>query len=43
VDIVEVNPYLDHAELTQHMAVQLLLEAIASAFPIISSEKTIND
>lgn len=32
VDIVEVNPYLDHAELTQHMATQLLLEAIASAF-----------
>jgi agmatinase len=30
VDIVEVNPYLDHAELTQHIAVQLLLEAIAS-------------
>jgi agmatinase len=30
VDIVEVNPYLDHAELTQHMAVQLLIEAIAS-------------
>lgn len=33
VDIVEVNPYLDHAELTQHIAVQLLLEAIASGFP----------
>jgi agmatinase len=30
VDIVEVNPYLDHSELTQHIAVQLLLEAIAS-------------
>lgn len=34
VDIAEVNPYLDHAELTQHIAVQLLLEAIASGFPI---------
>lgn len=33
VDIVEVNPYLDHAELTQHIAVQLFLEAIASGFP----------
>lgn len=32
VDLVEVNPYLDHSELTQHIAVQLLLEAIASAF-----------
>ncbi|MGH9616465.1 MAG: arginase family protein [Acidobacteriaceae bacterium] len=32
-DIVEVNPYLDHAELTQHISVQLLLEAIASGFP----------
>lgn len=31
-DVVEVNPYLDHAELTQHIAVQLLLEAIASGF-----------
>lgn len=29
--IVEVNPYLDHAELTQHISVQLLLEA--SGFP----------
>jgi agmatinase len=29
-DVVEVNPYLDHAELTQHMAVQLLIETIAS-------------
>lgn len=37
VDIVEVNPYLDHAELTQYIAVQLLLEAIASGFPIISA------
>ena len=35
VDIVEVNPYLDHAELTQHIAVQLLLEAIASGFPVV--------
>ena len=34
VDIVEVNPYLDHAELTQHISVQLLLEAVASGFPI---------
>lgn len=34
VDVVEVNPYLDHAELTQHIAVQLLLEAIASGFPV---------
>lgn len=42
VDIVEVNPYLDHAELTQHIAVQLLLEAIASAFQVPSSE-TPND
>jgi agmatinase len=33
VDIVEVNPYLDHAELTQHISVQLFLEAIASGFP----------
>ena len=33
VDIVEINPYLDHAELTQHISVQLLLEAIASGFP----------
>lgn len=33
VDLVEVNPYLDHAELTQHISVQLLLEAIASGFP----------
>jgi agmatinase len=28
----EVNPYLDHAELTQHIGVQLLLEAIGSRF-----------
>ncbi|MFZ0664076.1 MAG: arginase family protein [Acidobacteriaceae bacterium] len=33
-DVVEVNPYLDHAELTQHVAVQLLLETIATGFPI---------
>jgi agmatinase len=32
LDLVEVNPYLDHAELTQHMAAQLLLEAVATAF-----------
>jgi agmatinase len=41
VDIVEVNPYLDHAELTQHIAVQLLLEAVASGLPhhlVIQSE-----
>jgi agmatinase len=31
-DIVEVNPYLDHAELTQHISVQLLLESIAAGF-----------
>ena len=30
-DIVEVNPYLDHAELTQHIAVQLLIETLASS------------
>jgi len=33
VDVVEVNPYLDHSELTAHMATQILLEAIASGFP----------
>jgi agmatinase len=33
LDIVEVNPYLDHAELTQHIAVQLLIEALASGIP----------
>ncbi len=32
VDLVEVNPYLDHAELTQHIAVQLLIEVIATRF-----------
>jgi agmatinase len=37
VDIAEVNPYLDHAELTQHIAVQLLLEAIASGFPTVAA------
>ena len=29
-DVVEVNPYLDHAELMQHIAVQLLIETLAS-------------
>lgn len=38
-DIVEVNPYLDHAELTQHIAVQLLLETVASGFPILPIHK----
>ncbi len=33
VDLVEVNPYLDTSELTQHMAVQLLVETIATRFP----------
>lgn len=33
LDLVEVNPYLDHAELTQHISVQVLIEAIASGFP----------
>lgn len=32
VDLVEVNPYLDPGELTQHMAVQLLIETIATRF-----------
>jgi agmatinase len=32
LDLVEVNPYLDHAELTQHMAAQLLIETIATRF-----------
>jgi agmatinase len=32
LDLVEVNPYLDHAELTQHMAAQLLVETIATRF-----------
>ncbi|MGE3344817.1 MAG: agmatinase [Vicinamibacterales bacterium] len=30
LDLVEVNPYLDHAELTQHIAAQLLIEAMAT-------------
>lgn len=30
LDLVEVNPYLDHA-VTQHMAAQLLIEAMATA------------
>jgi agmatinase len=33
LDLVEVNPYLDHSELTQHIAAQLLIEAIATRFP----------
>ncbi len=32
VDLVEVNPYLDPAELTQHMAAQLLIEVMATRF-----------
>jgi len=32
LDLVEVNPYLDQAELTQHMAAQLLIEGVATAF-----------
>jgi len=32
VDLVEVNPYLDPAELTPHMAVQLLIETVATRF-----------
>ena len=32
LDLVEVNPYLDHAELTQHMAAQLLIETVATRF-----------
>ena len=35
LDLVEVNPYLDHAELTQHIAAQLLIEAIATKFGAI--------
>ena len=34
VDLVEVNPYLDPAELTQHMSAQLLIEVIATRFDI---------
>jgi agmatinase len=30
VDLVEVNPYLDPSELTQHIAVQLLIETLAT-------------
>ncbi len=32
VDLVEVNPYFDPAELTSHMAVQLLIETVATRF-----------
>lgn len=32
LDLVEVNPYLDHAELTQHMSAQLLIEVMATRF-----------
>jgi|CXWL01.1.fsa_nt_gi agmatinase len=32
LDLVEVNPYLDHAEVTQHIAAQLLIEGVATAF-----------
>lgn len=32
LDLVEVNPYLDPSELTQHMAAQLLIEVIATRF-----------
>ena len=32
VDLVEVNPYLDPAELTQHRAAQLLIEVMATRF-----------
>ena len=32
VDLVEVNPYLDHSELTARMAVQLLIETMATRF-----------
>lgn len=31
IDLVEVNPYLDHSELTAHVAAQLLLEAVSTA------------
>jgi agmatinase len=33
VDIVEVNPYLDHAELTQHISVQLFPKPSPRASP----------
>ena len=39
VDIVEVDPYLDHAELTQHIGVQLLLEAVGSRFPSAAAKR----
>jgi len=32
LDLVEVNPYLDHSEQTQHVAAQLVIEAVATAF-----------
>lgn len=32
LDLVEVNPYLDPAELTAHMAAQLLIETAATGF-----------
>ncbi|MEO1052738.1 MAG: agmatinase [Bacteroidota bacterium] len=32
LDLVEVNPYLDHAELTQHMSVQILIEVMSTRF-----------
>lgn len=32
LDLVEVNPYLDPAELTPHVSVQLLIEALAARF-----------
>jgi agmatinase len=31
LDLVEVNPYLDHTEVTEHMAAQLLIEGMATA------------
>lgn len=31
LDLVEVNPYLDHSELTAHIAAQLLVEALSTA------------
>jgi arginase family enzyme len=40
VDLVEVNPHLDHTELAQHISVQLLIEAIASGFPTASAAPT---
>ncbi|MEM7550577.1 MAG: agmatinase [Bacteroidota bacterium] len=32
LDLVEVNPYLDHSELTQHISVQLLIELMSTRF-----------